>query len=451
MKTHYDLISIGGGSGGIATVNRAAQYGAKVAVVESSRLGGTCVNVGCVPKKIMWYAANHAEGLNEAQDYGFNIDINGFNWTDLVDKRDNYIARLNGIYEKNLNSNQVDIIKGFAKFVNNKTIEVEGKQYTADRFVVATGGKPSIPSDIPGAGLGMTSDGFFELKSQPQKAVIVGAGYIAVELAGILNALGTQTHLVVRKKSPLRSFDHDIVGELVNGMKRDGLNLITETQVTQVSKDEEGRLTISLSNGSVIGDVDALIWAIGRHANTANLNLEAAGINAQPNGIIPSNEFEESNVSHIYSIGDINGKVALTPVAIAAGRRMADRIFNHQEGRKLDYDLIPTVIFSHPTIGTIGLSEKQAIEKYGNDNVKVYKASFTPMSHTLTNHKPATMIKLVVSDKDERVRGIHAIGPGVDEMMQGFGIALKMKATKADFDNTVAIHPTLSEELVTLR
>lgn len=449
MTKHYDIISIGGGSGGIATANRAAQYGAKAAVVEVNKLGGTCVNVGCVPKKVMWYAAHHADAIKEAADYGFDVTQNSFNWTELVEKRQAYITRLNGLYEKGLNNNGVDYIQGYAKFVDAKTIEVDGQQYTADRFIIATGGRPTVPV-VPGAELGITSEGFFELTEQPKKAIVVGAGYIAVELAGVLHALGTETTLVVRKHKPLRAFDDDITDALVRGMQQQGIRIVTHANVAGVSDAGNGDKAIQLDTGETL-NADTLLWAIGRHANTAGLNLEAAGVNVLPNGEIPSNEWEETNVEGIYSIGDINGKAALTPVAIAAGRRLADRAFNNMHDRKLDYSIIPTVMFTHPPIGTIGLSEAEAIDTFGKDDIKIYKSSFNPMSHAFSEHKPPTMVKLVVQGVDEKVVGVHAIGPGVDEMMQGFGVAVNMGATKAQFYNTIAIHPTLSEELVTLK
>lgn len=450
MTQQYDLICIGGGSGGIATANRAAQYGAKVAVIEMNRLGGTCVNVGCVPKKVMWYAANHAQGLKDARDFGFDVPPTPFNWSDLVEKREAYIHRLNGLYEKGLNNNGVDYIHGFAKFVNAHTIEVDGTQYTSNKFVIATGGMPVVP-EIDGAEHGITSDGFFKLAEQPKRAVVIGAGYIAVELAGVLNTLGTDTHLVVRKDKPLRAFDSDIVNKLVEGMAQDGIKLITHANVTKIEKLSSGQKTVTLDTGEVLENIDAVIWAVGRTANTHNLNLASTGVTVEANGNVPSNEFEETNVPHIYSVGDINGKAALTPVAIAAGRRLADREFNNQAGRKLDYSLIATVIFSHPAIGTVGLSEEQAQAEHGADNITIFKSAFNPMSHAFNEHKPATMVKLVVHKETDKVLGAHAIGPGVDEMIQGFAVAMGMGATKADFDNTVAIHPTLSEELVTLR
>lgn len=450
MAQQYDLICIGGGSGGIATANRAAQYGAKVAVIEANKLGGTCVNVGCVPKKIMWYAANHAQSLKDARDFGFDVPPTPFDWTDLVTKREAYIHRLNGLYEKGLNNNGVDYVHGFAKFVDTHTIEVNDKQYSAKKIVIATGGQPTVP-DIEGAQYGITSDGFFELTEQPKRAVVIGAGYIAVELAGVLNALGTDTHLVVRKVKPLRAFDDDIIDALVAGMQKEGIELHAHANVAKVEKLSSGAKRVHLDTGQTLEDVDTLIWAIGRKANTHQLNLSHVGVDVLANGDVPSNELEQTNIPHIYSIGDINGKAALTPVAIAAGRRLADREFNDQTGRKLDYSLIATVIFSHPAIGTVGLSQTQAEAEYGAENITIFKSAFNPMSHAFNDHKPATMVKLVVHKTTDKVLGAHAIGPGVDEMIQGFAVAMGMGATKEDFDNTVAIHPTLSEELVTLK
>ncbi|EDY87164.1 glutathione-disulfide reductase [gamma proteobacterium HTCC5015] len=453
MSQHFDLICIGGGSGGIATANRAAQRGAKVAVVEANRLGGTCVNVGCVPKKVMWYAAATAEAIHDAADFGFDVELKGFDWGALVERRDAYIKRLNGLYAKGLEGNGVTHIEGFARFADAQTIEVESdrgtEQYSADRFVIATGGQPVWP-ELPGAEHGITSDGFFELKTQPRKALVVGAGYIAVELAGVLNALGTETTLAVRGDRPLRQFDRDLGDALVRGMAEHNLEVRTGSEVEKVERQSDGTLAVTFKDGGTLDGVDSLIWAIGRRANTADLNLSAAGVEVLGNGKISSNEWEQTNVDHIYALGDINGKAELTPVAIAAGRRMADRIFGGMKGRKLDYRLIPTVMFSHPPIGTIGLSEADAREQYG-DAVTVYKSSFNPMSHAFSDIKPPTMVKLIVAGEEETVVGLHAIGPGVDEMTQGFAIPMSMGATKADFDNTIPIHPTLAEELVTLK
>lgn len=447
---HFDLICIGGGSGGIATARRAAEYGANVAVIESARLGGTCVNVGCVPKKLFWYAANTAEALENARVFGFqNIpETIHFDWAHFKRERDAYIARLNGIYANNLDKSGVTLIRGFARFIDSKTIEVEGKTYSADHIVIATGGKPVIPA-IAGAEFGSSSDDFFALETQPKRAVIVGGGYIACEIAGVLQALGTQTHLIIRGERPLRQLDGDISAALADAMREQGADLHFSSKISRVEKHGD-TLHITLQDGQTL-ESDFLLWAIGRHANTEHLNLAAAGVNVRENGQIPVDTYQNTNIDGIYAIGDITGAQELTPVAIAAGRRLAARLFKHDTAAKLDYDNIPSVMFTHPPIGTVGLGEDAAIKQYGADNIKTYRAPFTPMARTFAAHKPKTLMKLICLGKEEKIIGIQMIGDGVDEMLQGFAVAVKMGATKADFDNTVAIHPTSAEELVTLR
>ncbi|MDO4776443.1 MAG: glutathione-disulfide reductase [Cardiobacteriaceae bacterium] len=447
---HFDLICIGGGSGGIATARRAAEYGAKVAVVESARLGGTCVNVGCVPKKLFWYAASTAEAIENAQVFGFKDmpEHPALDWQHFKEKRDAYIARLNGIYEGNLEKSGVTLLRGFARFAGEKAIEVEGETYTADHIVIATGGKPHVPA-IAGAELGGTSDDFFALERQPGRAVIVGGGYIACELAGVLQALGTQVHLVIRGDRALRQLDHDISATLADAMREQGIALHLQSEVRAIRKAGEA-LDIELNSGETLQG-DLLLWAIGREANTAGLHLDAAGVNVRDNGQIPVDAFQNTNIPGIYAIGDITGQMELTPVAIAAGRRLAARLFRGDAASKLDYDNIPSVMFTHPPIGMVGLGEAQAEKQHGKESIKIYRAAFTPMARTFAAHKPKTLMKLVCLGEEERVIGIQMIGDGVDEMLQGFAVAVKMGATKADFDDTVAIHPTSAEELVTLR
>ena len=447
---HFDLICIGGGSGGIASARRAAEYGAKVAVIESARLGGTCVNVGCVPKKLFWYAANTADALANAPLYGF-ADIPAqprFDWAHFKRERDAYIARLNGIYGNNLDKSGVTLVRGHARFLDKNRIDVNGQSYSADHIIIATGGSPTLPQ-IPGAELGSTSDDFFALESQPKVAVIVGGGYIACEIAGVLQALGTQTHLVIRGERPLRQLDADISASLGDAMREQGIQLHTSRQVQSVSKNGEA-LAITLDNGDVL-NADFLLWAMGRHANTHSLDLANAGVITRANGEIPVDAYQNTNIPGIYAIGDNTGAIALTPVAIAAGRRLAARLFNGDTQARLDYDNIPTVLFTHPPIGTVGLNEQAAQAQHGKDNIKTYRAPFTPMARTFAAHKAKTLMKLICLGKEERVIGIEMIGDGVDEMLQGFAVAVKMGATKADFDRTVAIHPTSAEELVTLR
>ena len=448
MLNRFDLLVIGGGSGGIAHARRAAEYGATVGVIEHGPLGGTCVNVGCVPKKVMWYTASHAHHFAHASDYGFDVTVNGLDWPALKSRRDAYVHRLNGIYESNLDKSGVTIIVGTASFIDANTIEVDGEHYHADRIVVATGGQPIVP-DIPGAELGITSDGFFELEEQPRRVLVAGSGYIAVELAGVFNGLGSDVQLVVRKDSIIRSFDAMLGEQLMEAMQKDGVDIDTRVIPASVEKTGDG-LVLHAEDGRSFGPVDCLLWAVGRSPNVASLESGNAGVQSDDRGFIPTDEFQQTNVETIFALGDVTGRPALTPVAIAAGRRLADRLYGGMDGRHLDYKLIPTVVFSHPPIGTVGMTEGAARAEYG-DAVKVYSSGFTPMYYALGNKKQRSVMKLVVAGDDERVVGCHVIGEGADEMMQGFAVAMRMGATKADFDDTVAIHPSNAEELVTMR
>ncbi|GAD80470.1 glutathione-disulfide reductase [Vibrio ezurae] len=451
MTTHFDYICIGGGSGGIASANRASMYGAKVALIEAKDLGGTCVNVGCVPKKVMWHGAQVAEAINlYAEDYGFDVELKSFNWSKLIESRQAYIGRIHQSYDRVLGNNKVNVIKGFAKFVDAKTVEVDGTQYTADHILIAVGGRPTIPN-IPGAEYGIDSNGFFELNEQPKRVAVVGAGYIAVEIAGVLSALGTQTDLFVRKESPLRSFDPMIIDTLTEVMAAEGPTLHTHSVPKEVVKEADGSLTLHLENGSS-HNVDQLIWAIGRHPATDAINLSNTGVATNERGYIKVDEYQQTNVKGVYCVGDImEGGIELTPVAVKAGRQLSERLFNNKPEAKMDYNLVPTVVFSHPPIGTIGLTEQQAIEQYGEDKVKVYTSGFTAMYSAVTKHRQPCKMKLVCAGDNEQVVGLHGIGFTVDEMIQGFAVAMKMGATKADFDAVVAIHPTGSEEFVTMR
>lgn len=450
MTTHFDYICIGGGSGGIASANRAAMYGAKVALIEAKDLGGTCVNVGCVPKKVMWHGAQIAEAMQlYAKDYGFDVKVNGLDWSKLIESRQAYIGRIHQSYDRVLGNNKVQVIRGFARFIDAKTIEVEGKHYTADHILIAVGGRPTIPN-IPGAEYGIDSNGFFELTEQPKRVAVVGAGYIAVEIAGVLHALGTETHLFVRKESPLRSFDPMIIDTLTEVMKTEGPTLHTHSVPKQVVKEADGSLTLHLENGQSC-NVDTLIWAIGRHPATDAINLAATGVATNEQGYIKVDQYQNTNVEGIYCVGDImEGGIELTPVAVKAGRQLSERLFNNKPEAKMDYELVPTVVFSHPPIGTIGLTEPDAIAKYGADQVKIYTSSFTAMYTAVTSHRQPCKMKLVCAGPEETVVGLHGIGFTVDEMIQGFAVAMKMGATKADFDSVVAIHPTGSEEFVTM-
>jgi len=448
MSAKFDLLVIGGGSGGLAHAQRAAEYGAKAAVIEYRPLGGTCVNVGCVPKKVMWYASHLAHDLHHASDYGYDLKVNGHDWSGLKARRDAYIKRLNGIYENNLDKRGVTYIEGVARFVNATTIDVDGREYSAERIVIATGGQPMVP-EIPGADLGITSDGFFELEERPQRVLIAGSGYVAVELAGVFNGLGSETRIVVRKDSVLRDFDKMLSTELMATMQKDGIVLETGVVPAAVRQTADG-LVLTAEDGREFDPVDAVLWAVGRSPNTEPLDVDKAGVELDERGFVPTNKMQETNVENIFALGDVTGRAALTPVAIAAGRRLADRLYGGMDGRHLDYRLIPTVIFSHPTIGTVGMTEDEARQQYGDD-VHVYNSGFTPMFYALGDDKGRSVMKLITVGSDERIVGCHVFGAGADEMMQGFAVAIRMGATKKDFDDTVAIHPTNAEEVVTMR
>lgn len=447
MTRHYDYLAIGAGSGGIASANRAAIRGAKAAVIEAKHVGGTCVNVGCVPKKVMWYGAHIAEAIKYSPSYGFELEQKGFDWATMVKNREAYIERIHGGYHRGFQGNGVEFIEGFAKFVDHKTVEVNGEKITADHITIATGGRPMIP-EIPGAEHGIDSDGFFALTEQPKKAAVIGAGYIAVEIAGVFHALGTDTHLMVRRDRPLRTFDKDITDGLLERMKQDGPELHTETTVREVVKQDDGTLTLHFEGGQTMDGVDCLVWAIGRLPATDKINLECTGVELDNDGFINVDKFQNTNVQGIYAVGDNTGAAALTPVAIKAGRLLAERLFNNMPNAHMDFENIPTVVFSHPTIGTVGLSEEDAKLKFGEDNITVYKSSFAAMYNAVTPHRALSYFKLVCHGKEEKVVGIHGIGEGMDEILQGFAVALKMGATKADLDSTVALHPTSAEEFV---
>jgi glutathione reductase (NADPH) len=445
----FDLLVVGGGSGGLACAQRAAECGAHVALIEPGRLGGTCVNVGCVPKKIMWNASEIHEALGDGVDYGFRPTPEGHDWPSLKAKRDAYVLRLNGYYARNLASLKIEHIAGRASFIGPRLIAAAGRTLGAPHIVIATGGRPLLPS-IPGAPLGITSDGFFELAQRPERVAVAGSGYIAVELAGILAGLGSKVVLVIRSAAVLKQFDA-LLGQTALLMLREmGVDIETGCRGVQLVGLSEGSLELELHDGRRLGPLDSVIWAVGRVPNVEELALERAGVHLSPEGFIATDHFQATNTQGIYAIGDVTGRIPLTPVAIAAGRRLGDRLFGGQPQRRLDYDIVPTVIFGHPPIGSVGLSEAQARARHGQA-VRIYLSSFVPLYHAMTIRKPHTRMKLVTVGDEEHIVGAHVIGPGADEMLQGFAVALRMGARKRDFDDTVAIHPTSAEEFVTMR
>ncbi|KAI8881753.1 hypothetical protein K501DRAFT_222424 [Backusella circina FSU 941] len=463
VKPIYDYLVIGGGSGGLASARRASGiHGAKVALIEAQhRLGGTCVNVGCVPKKVMWNAASVAEALRDAKQYGFgDHEPVKFNWELMKEKRDAYVKRLNGIYERNLGNDKVDHIQGFASFVNANTVRVqksesESIEIQAKNILIATGGHPIIPN-IPGAHHGIDSDGFFDLEHQPKRVAVIGTGYIGIELAGIFNTLGTKTTVFSRTKQILRTFDSIIKDNLLKEMQSVGVEFAFDSKVKALVRDgETGPITVEYeADGKPSSlEVDTVLWAVGRAPNIKKLNLESADVKLNEKGYIVADPYQATTTEGVFALGDACGIAELTPVAIAAGRKLSDRLFGGEQFKesKLDYENIPTVVFSHPTAGTVGLTEEQARKRFGDENVKTYTSKFTNMYFSMLEHKEPTAYKLVCAGADEKVVGVHILGRGSDEILQGFGVAVRMGATKANFDACVAIHPTAGEELVTMR
>ena len=458
--THFDFLVIGGGSGGLGAARRAASYGKKVAIIEKGSIGGTCVNVGCVPKKLMWNASSLREAIQDAADYGCEVSKGeNFAWRLTKTKRDAYIKKLHSSYWTNLAKDNVATITGTATFTSPNSVTVNHTTYTADHVLIAVGGHPKKP-DIPGAQFAIDSDGFFALEEQPRRVAVVGAGYIAVELSGVFHGLGSEVDLFVRQDKALKKFDSMVVDILDEELKKSGIRIINHAQVKEIKKDAKGQLTLEVErkekkDGETsrvsFAQYDCVLLAIGRVPELEILAPEKVGVELTKDGYIKVDDYQNSSVKGVYAIGDVIGRVELTPVAIAAGRRLSDRLFGGQADAHLDYQNIPSVVFSHPPIGTIGLTEREAISKYGKDKVFKYQARFTNMYHALTERKTATGMKILVTGEEEKVVGIHVIGIGADEMIQGFGVAVKMGATKKDIDSVVAIHPTSAEELVTMR
>ena len=448
MSYDFDLFVIGAGSGGIATARRAAEYGAKVGVAEYSRLGGTCVNRGCVPKKLMVYASHFPAQFEEAQGYGWSPVESSFDWYKMITAVNNQVEKLNGIYQNMLDKSGVQVFRTHAKFVDSHTVEVGDKKVTAEKILIAVGGKPDKP-DIPGMEYAITSDAMFHLEEQPKRMVIIGSGYIGVEFACILNGLGSQVTLINRGDKILRGFDEDIRTEINEGMIKHGIEIINNQQTQEIRKTESGLQLIN-EDGEVIVSADAIsLAATGRIPNLENLGLENTGVETH-NGMIAVNEYSRTTEEHIFAVGDCTDNVNLTPVAIREGRAFADSYFGGKSWQ-MSYDNVPTAIFSYPEAATVGLTETEAKDRYGEDAIKIYRAKFRSMYYTLPDKQEKVLMKLVVEKATDRVLGAHMVGDCAAEIIQGVAIAVQMGATKADFDATVAIHPSIAEEFVTMR
>ena len=452
MPYDFDLFVIGAGSGGVRAARMSAGFGARVGIAEDRYLGGTCVNVGCVPKKLLVYASHFSEDFEDAAAYGWNVAADSFDWQRLIENKNNEIARLNGVYERLLKNAGVELIEGRATVADPHTVEVNNKRYTTERILIATGGWPTVP-DIPGKEYVITSNEAFYLDSLPDRIVIVGGGYIAVEFAGIFNGLGVDTTLLYRGPLFMRGFDDELREILAEEIRKKGVDLKFNTDVNSIEKNGDEYL-IHLNN---TGDsssspgaltTDLVMYATGRHPKTDGLGLEKIGVEMNWNGAVIVNDDYQTSVPSLYAIGDVTHRFNLTPVATAEGTVLARNLYGKQSGR-VSYDDIPTCVFSQPNLGTVGVTEAEAREKYGA--IDIYKASFRPMKHTMTGSDEKTFMKLIVDRKSDRVIGVHMIGPDAGEIIQGMAIALKAGATKAEFDATIGIHPTAAEEFVTMR
>ena len=452
VLTHFPLLVIGGGSGGVtAAWNAASRYNQRVLLVEGGRMGGTCVNRGCVPKKVMFNCVSVREAIHDAADYGFSVGHVGFEWAKIKRTRDEYVARLVKGYTEDMQHPNITVVEGWAKFVGVGQVEVNGKIYTADHILLAPGSKPQgLPRHVKGGEYAINSDGFFDLEEQPKKVVVLGGGYISCELAGVFRGLGSEVHIIIRGDKVLRGFDQMIRVALEKEMKEAEIMIHHHSNAHEIVKNPDGRYTFTSDQGLVLENVDCILSGIGRVPNVDTLNLNLANIDVSQSGHVIADKYQNTSCPGVYCLGDAIGKAELTPVAIAAARKLVDRLYGGPAhvNDYLDYENIPTVVFSHPPIGTIGISEETARQRF--ENVKIYTTAFTNMYHAVTTRQTGTAMKIVCAGADEKVVGLHMIGIGCDEMLQGFGVAIRMGATKKDFDRCVAIHPTGSEELVTM-
>jgi glutathione reductase (NADPH) len=445
----FDLLILGAGSGGIATAEKAASLGAKVAIIEMQQAGGTCVNLGCVPKKIMWYAGSIVDAWYYAPEFGFKPQAPIFDFATLVKHRNEFTNAISQRMHQRLIKNKVTYLQGCAHFVDDHSVKVDTQHYTAKHIVIATGCESKLPP-IKGVGYGIDSDGFFGLQKLPQKIAIIGNGYIAMELAGIMQQLGSSVKVLIRNNKVLSHFDSLISSTLAEIMSKKGIELLYQHDTQEIIQ-RQGKLDLHCKKNKKVIGMDTVLFAIGRTPRTHHLNLTATKIKIDVAGYIKTNKWETTNVPHIHAIGDVTGKKMLTPVAIAAGRKLATRLFGKDKKSFLDYTNIPTVIFSHPPIGSVGLADHEAIAKYGRKNLTIYQTAFGSLYTALSNTQYPSKMRLITLKKSGKIIGCHIIGPNADEMLQGFAVAIKMGATKADFDKVVAIHPTSAEELVTMK
>ncbi len=445
-KYDYDLFTIGAGSGGVRASRFAGGFGAKVGIAEKGALGGTCVNVGCVPKKLFVYAAEFATDFADARGFGWTVGETSFDWSTLISNKNTEISRLNGIYEWLLTSKNVDIHNGFATLIDEHTVEVNGQRYTAENILIATGGRPRRPN-LKGIEHTITSDEAFFIEELPESILIVGGGYIGVEFAGIFHGLGVDVTIIQRSEAILRGFDSDIVSHLTEEYDKKGIKIEHHAQLDKIEKRDDGKLDVTMHDGS-IKTVGMVMMTAGRVPNTSGIGLEEVGVELDSRGNIVVDEYLRSTVPSIYALGDIIGPFTLTPVATAQGMQLARNLFNGTN-YTLDYENIPTAVFSQPNAGTVGLTEQEARMKY--PSIDIYRTSFKGMRNTISGNEERTMMKLVVDAQSDRVLGVHMVGPSAGEITQGFAVALKAGATKAVFDSTIGIHPTSAEEFVTMR
>jgi len=446
MTFDFDVFVIGAGSGGVRAARMAAGEGARVAIADDHALGGTCVNVGCVPKKLYTYASHFSHDFENAKGFGWSLGSAKFDWPTLVANKKTEISRLNGIYANLLTNSGAQIIRGYASLKDKHTVTVNGIDYTAQRIVIATGGTPNIP-DVDYANLLISSDEIFDLAEFPKRLLVVGAGYIALEFACIFQGLGSQVQVSYRGDLIMRSFDDDVRRFVDQEMRKQGIEMNYQSQVTNVLRQSDKSLLVTFADGST-KEVDQVLMAIGRKPRLSGIGLDTLGIITTDKGTIAVNEKFQTNISNVYALGDVTGGIELTPVALAEAMVLVNHWFG--DGKKrMDYELIPTAVFTQPNVGTIGLTEHQALQKHGD--ISIYRSEFKPMKHTLSGSDERSFMKLIVDLSTDKVVGLHIVGEGAGEMLQGFAVAMKAGATKADFDGTIGIHPTSAEELVTMR